>query len=510
MNAMNQDLPTTPTTPTTPTASAPARPAVGTRAPDPRPDGRRPPRRRASERAVAAAERIDLHDVVAVGTRRALEIWLGTTVDPRARADQLADLSDAQVRTVVGLLDPTTARDLLTSLDPHDTRDVLGVVPAHLAAGLVESLETDEAAEVLRVLGEEDRAAVLAAMTRSRSAVMRGLLTWPEESVAAQMSVDLVTLAPTMTVRQAVDHLRDRLPAGTGDTGQAPAEVLVTAEQGSGAALLGVVTYRDLVLAAPELLVADLMRTELVTVDPTEDQERAARLLRTHRLTVLPVVDDGRLLGVLTAEDVADIVEEEATEDAVRQGGAEPLDVPYLRASPWMLWRKRIVWMLALFLAEMYTGSVLRAFEDELATVVALTFFVPLLIGTGGNSGTQITTTLIRAMATGEVRLRDVGRVLGKELTTGSMIALTMAAAAWIRAWTLGVGPEVGATVAVSAAAIVLWSSLIASVLPLVLRRIGIDPAVVSGPMIATIVDGTGLMIYFTVARLFITALSGT
>ena len=149
------------------------------------------------------------------------------------------------------------------------------------------------------------------------------------------------------------------------------------------------------------------MTGSCVTVEPTADQDAAARLLHRHRLTALPVVADGQLLGVLTLDDVADIVEEEATEDAVSQGGAQPLDVPYLRASPWQLWRKRIGWLLILFLAEMYTGTVLRAFEEELETVIALAAFIPLLIGTGGNAGTQITTPLIRAMAVGEVRFRD-------------------------------------------------------------------------------------------------------
>lgn len=307
-----------------------------------------------------------------------------------------------------------------------------------------------------------------------------------------------------MTVRQAVDAVREQTASATEG-----GEVYVTEDRdaGAGPALLGAVSFRDLVLAAPDRPVDELVRRDVVQVAPTADQERAARLLHRHHLAALPVVDDGRLLGVLTRDDVADIVEEEATEDAVRQGGAQPLDVPYLRASPWMLWRKRVPWMLALFVAEMYTGTVLRAFEDELETVIALAFFVPLLIGTGGNAGTQITATLIRAMAVGEVRLRDVGRVLRKEVGTGVLVAASIAVVGWVRAWTLGVGPEVAMTVAVSAAAIILWSSLVASVLPLLLRRVGVDPAVVSGPLITTLVDGTGLIIYFEVARLLIGSL---
>ena len=207
--------------------------------------------------------------------------------------------------------------------------------------------------------------------------------------------------------------------------------------------------------------------------------------------------------------DANDILRREATADAERQGGSAPLEVPYLRASPWRLWRKRIVWLLVLFAAEAYTSTVLRAFEQEMETVIALAFFIPLLIGTGGNTGTQITTTLVRALATEQVRLRDLPRIVGKEMSTGFLVAATMAAAALIRAWMLGVGVEVTITVCLTVTAIVLWSSLVASILPPTIKRLRLDPAVVSAPMISTIVDGTGLMIYFAIAHLTIPQLAG-
>jgi magnesium transporter len=455
-----------------------------------------PPRRRPSD--------LDLADALTRGTSAAVAAWLATTRDRQVVADQVAALTDAQVRALVRLLDRSTAAALLRSLDPHAAAEVLRVAPPATAAGLVGELDADEAAELLRVLPDDEREELLRATDAPRAGVIRGLLAWPADSAAARMDPDVPTVRPTMTVRAAIEALRAQ-PEASGRSG----EVYVTGApaRGSDPELLGVVAFRDLVLASPDLLVAELVRDVAVTVEPTADRETAARLVRAHRLAALPVVDRGRLLGVLTPDDVAEITEQEATEDAERQGGAEPLDVPYLRASPLLLWRKRIVWMLALFVAEMYTGTVLRAFEDELSTVIALSFFVPLLIGTGGNTGTQVTTTLIRAMAVGQVRLRDVGRVVRKEVTTGAMTAVTIATVGWLRAWTLGVGSEVAVTVAAAAGAIVLWSSLVASVLPLVLRRIGVDPAVVSGPMITTLVDGTGLILYFEVAKLLIPSL---
>ena len=218
---------------------------------------------------------------------------------------------------------------------------------------------------------------------------------------------------------------------------------------------------------------------------------------------------DGRLLGILTEDHALDIIADETTEDAEKQGGSTPLEVPYLQASPWLLWRKRIVWLLVLFAAEAYTGTVLRAFEDEMEAVVALAFFIPLLIGTGGNTGTQITTTLVRAMGMGQVRLRDLPAVVAKEMSTGFLIAIAMALAALIRAWSLGVGPQITLTVCLTVAAIVMWSAFVSSILPLVLKKVRVDPAVVSAPMIATIVDGTGLMIYFMVAHATLPQLAG-
>jgi magnesium transporter len=221
-----------------------------------------------------------------------------------------------------------------------------------------------------------------------------------------------------------------------------------------------------------------------------------------HDLLAIPVVDErGRLLGVVTVDDVADVLEQEATEDTEKLGGSEPLGKPYLRASPWELVSKRVRWLILLFVASAYTGSVLQAFEDELAQMVVLALFIPMLIGTGGNTGTQITTTVTRALATGDVRLGDALRVFRKEMGAAVVLAALMAVATFVRAWTLGVGPDVGAVVAVTAACIVVWAATVASLLPLALKRLRLDPAVVSGPFITTIVDGTGLVIYFEIAR---------
>jgi magnesium transporter len=216
------------------------------------------------------------------------------------------------------------------------------------------------------------------------------------------------------------------------------------------------------------------------------------------------VDDDDHLLGIITQDDVADVLEAEATEDIERLGGSQPLNVPYRLSSVSLLVRKRIGWLLLLFIAEAYTGSVLRAFSTELESAVALSFFIPLLIGTGGNIGSQTVTLIVRAMALNEVGLRDVGWIVWKELRVGLIMGLVMAVVALGRAQLLGVGTNVGLVVAVTILAISLWSATVAAVLPLTLRRLRIDPAVVSAPLITTLVDGTGLIIYFEIAKVLL------
>ncbi|MGB3480627.1 MAG: magnesium transporter [Mycobacterium sp.] len=447
-----------------------------------------------------------MKDAVASGQSDVITSWMRAVTDPTERARQVAALAPAEMRSLGNLLDAKAGIQLYVSVDDQLAATVLRTLPAQRVAQFLDLLDSDHAGNVLREVDGNQREEWLTALPLERANVLRGLLSWPEDSAAAHMVPETLTVRSTMTAAEAVDAVRAHSSHVRHDS-RTGAYIYVTDEDNR---LLGVVPFRALVLAGATRTVTDLMDEDVIAVSPLTDKEDAAQVLMDYRLVALPVIDaDRRLLGVLTEDDAGDIAEEEATEDAEKQGGSAPLEVPYLRASPWRLWKKRIVWLLVLFAAEAYTGTVLRAFEDELEAVVALAFFIPLLIGTGGNTGTQITTTLVRAMATGQVRFRDLPQVLAKEMSTGVLIALAMAGAALIRAWTLGVGPEVTLTVTMAVAAIVMWSSLIASVLPLVLKKVGVDPAVVSAPMIATVVDGTGLLIYFWIASVTLSELAG-
>lgn len=423
----------------------------------------------------------------------ALQGWLGNNLDPVQRADQLLTLRPEELNCIFDTLPTEQGAALLSSL----SADVAGRLLLRLHASLIGVLQgaipRRDMLDILRRLGSSERTMLLSRFPEPAQSTFYSLLDWPPESVGANMRHEFLAISDQQTVGSAKQLIHDAW-----DNAQLFQNLyVVNAEH----RLLGSIALKSLLIADPQLPVSDLMDRDTVRINARADQEMAARLLIDRDISTLPVEEKGKLVGIFHVDDAADILELESTEDAEMQGGSSPLDTPYLQATPWQLWRKRVGWLLILFVAEAYTGTVLRAFEEQLEAAIALAFFIPLLIGTGGNSGTQITTTIVRAMAVGEVSMRNLGTVLKKELSTGLLISAAIAVAAWIRAWSLGVGPEIGMVVTLTIIAIVLWSATVASIIPMVLRRFRIDPAVVSAPFIATLVDGTGLIIYFEMAK---------
>ncbi|AXV18880.1 MULTISPECIES: magnesium transporter [Aeromonas] len=423
----------------------------------------------------------------------ALQGWLEHNLDPVQRADQLLTLRPEELNCIFDTLPIPQGAELLGSLSAESAGRLLQRLHGSIVSVLQEAIPRREMVAILRKLGRQDRTMLLARFPTQAQAMYYSLLDWPTESVGANMRHEYLAVREEDTVGHAKQLIHDAW-----DNAQLFRHIYVVNGDGR---LQGSLSLKTLLIADPLASVATLMDRETVRINARADQELAARLLIDRDLSVLPVEDQGRLVGIFHVDDAADILELESTEDAEMQGGSSPLDTPYLQATPWQLWRKRVGWLLILFVAEAYTGTVLRAFEEQLEAAIALAFFIPLLIGTGGNSGTQITTTIVRAMAVGEVSLRNLGTVLKKELSTGLLISGAIAMAAWVRAWSLGVGPQIGMVVTFTIIAIVLWSATVASIIPMVLRRFRIDPAVVSAPFIATLVDGTGLIIYFEMAK---------
>jgi magnesium transporter len=415
-----------------------------------------------------------------------------------AAIDVLDALDATQLSLLFTTLGEDSLGDLIAELDPHDAARILSRMSNAQVADLLEAIPPDEATDIVEVIEPQAAEAILFEMQPQEASEIRTLLAYPSDTAGGIMTLELVSVSPELRADQTVVALRQ-----VAQETESISYVYVVDDRER---LLGVLPLHSLVLSRPDARVRDLMIHDVVEVLVDADQETAARLLVDHDLLAIPVVDGERhLLGIITADDVAEVLEREATEDFERLGGSEPLDEPYLRASPLLLVRKRIVWLFVLFFAQAYTGSVINYFSADLEQVVALALFIPMLIGIGGNVGSQVVTTIIRAMAIGEVRFRDTLRILRKEVITALMLGAILAGLSFGRALLLpDVSVNIGLTVAVAVSTIVLWAAMVGAILPLVLRQLRVDPAVVSAPLITTLVDGTGLLIYFMAARIML------
>lgn len=409
----------------------------------------------------------------------------------------LMHLPSAELAELDPLIGTERLADAFAQLDPSDAARLLVRLSRSHAADILEEMEPDDATDVVEELGAAEAEGILGEMAAAEAREIRQLMTYPSDTAGGRMSPDFVWISPELTVAAAMRVIR----AQAENVETIYYAYVIDRERH----LLGVASLRQMVMAEPQQRISDIMRRQVIRLPATIDQEEAARVLMAHDFVALPVVDDdGRLVGLITADDVADVLQEEASEDIERLGGSEPLSEPYLSTSLFGLFRRRIPWLLVLFLAGTYTSFVLEAFSGTLERAVALAFFIPLLIGTGGNVGSQIVTTVVRAMAVGDVAAGDGWRVVRKELVLAVGVGAIMATAMLLRAETMAVGPGVALVVTLAAAFIVVWSAFIASVLPLLIQRFHVDPAVVSAPLLVTVVDGTGLFIYLTLAALLL------
>lgn len=411
----------------------------------------------------------------------------------------LEDLSGNELARLFAFLGEDALGALLARLDHRDAAGILTRMSSSQAADILESIGPDDATDIVQVINASDPESVeniLVAMDPEEADEIRELLPYGEETAGGLMTPEFVAVFPELRADETVTALRQ-----VADEIDNVQYVYVIDRDEK---LLGTLSLHRLVLSAPNARVGDLMSTESWSVRANEDQEIAARIVTERALMALPVVDDvGRLLGIITRDDIDEIIEDEATEDMERLGGSNPLYVPYLRATPLLLFRKRIVWLLVLFFAQFITVSIQEHYEYLLAQVTLLAVFIPILIGTGGNVGSQTVSTLIRALAVGEVQTRHIFRIIGKETLTGLLLGVVMGSLMFGRALLVGDGSNWNLALVVGLTILVLttWAATVGAMLPIVLSRLKMDPAVVSAPFIASFVDGTGLIIYFTLAR---------
>jgi magnesium transporter len=422
----------------------------------------------------------------------ALAAWLEST-GTLDIADELARLDPADMAVAFRLLDRDRALAVFEQLDPVHQQEVLEGLRDDRFRQLVEDMDPDDRARLVGEVPATVATRVLSGLSPQERAMTAALLGYPEESAGRLMTPEYVNLRETMTVTDALTKVRR-----SGEHAETVYTLLVTDDQRH---LRGIVSLRQLVLAGPGERVGDLMTTQVHSVHATDDQEMAARLLQEAGVLALPVLDsEDRLVGVITVDDAMEVIEAEQTEDLAYHGASMPLGRPYLRASAFGLARSRAVWLLVLIVAAALTVNVLQFFEDTLAQVVTLALFIPMLIGTGGNAGAQASTVVIRAMAVGEVRFADLPHVVWREARVGVLLGGMLALGGFLPA-ALIFDADIALIISITLISICTWATLAGSTLPLLARRAGVDPAVVSAPLITTLVDATGLIIYFVVAK---------
>jgi magnesium transporter len=401
------------------------------------------------------------------------------------------------------LLPPASADDFFLSLSSQEQAGLLLALLPGERRTWMRVLAPDDAADVIQHLPPDERGTFLGLLDDTSRREVQALLAYEEDEAGGLMNPRFVRVRPESSIDEALSYLRKqaREKVETVYYGY----VLDPAQH-----LLGVVSLRQLFQAAPGKVVRDVMRTDLVTVTEETDQEEVGRLFAEHHLAAIPVIDAHRhMKGIVTVDDIVSVVQEEATEDIQKVGGMEALDAPYFEVGFFAMLKKRAGWLLVLFVSEMLTATAMSRYEAEIARAVVLSLFVPLIISSGGNAGSQASTLIIRSLALTEVRLRDWWRVMRRELLSGLALGGVLGVVGLIRilVWEAVFhsygehATRVAITVGVSVLGVVMWGTLSGSMLPFALRRLGFDPASASAPFVATLVDVSGLVIYFTTAE---------
>ena len=409
----------------------------------------------------------------------------------------ISHMSIHRAASVFKILDLSAQKHIIRELPPFKTAELLNVLSPDDRTDFLEELPSNAVRELIKLLDPEERKTTLS------------LLGYPEDSIGRLMTPDYVYVYPQNTVEEVFATIRKH-----GKDSETINVIYVINEKGE---LLDDIRIRDFILSQPNKKVADLMDNRVTSLNAYDDQEKASEVFKKENRVAIPVVSQSnKLLGIVTIDDMLWVAEEEFSEDMQKMGGTEALEQPYLEIPLFKLFQKRIVWLIVLFLGEMLTATAMGYFQDEIAKAVVLALFVPLIISSGGNSGSQASTLIIQAMAVGEIKLTDWWRVLRREILSGLLLGTALGLIGFLRVvlWSqifpdvYGVHYiEIGFVVGISLLGVVLWGTLSGSMLPIFLKKLGADPAVSSAPFVATLVDVTGLVIYFFTAFLFLKGL---
>ena len=420
-------------------------------------------------------------------------------------AEFLSKIDDNRMPMVFRLLSKETAADVFANFEAPEQERIINSITDSELAGIMEELYVDDAVDIVEELPANVVKRVMRAATPQTRNLINQYLHYPENSAGSIMTAEFVDLKKYMSVKESIARIRR--------IGEDRETIYVCFVIAADRRLEGIVTVKDLLLSDDDTVIEDLMETNVVFASTTEDQESVSEKFADYDLMALPVVDnEGRLVGIVTVDDVMDVMEQEATEDIEKLAGMLPSDKPYSRTGIVEIWKNRIPWLMFLMLSATFTSMILTSFEDMLAVQAGLVAFIPMLMGTGGNSGAQASTAVIRALSLGDIEPRDALSVMWRELRVAFLCGLALAAVNFVKMLLLdgmilhndAVTVPVAATVSMSIVFIVLFAKSVGSMLPILAEKLGVGPAVMATPLIATVTDAVSLLIYIYVAKLIL------
>ena len=420
-------------------------------------------------------------------------------------AEFLSEIGDNRMPMVFRLLSKETAAEVFANFDAPEQEQVINSITDSELSGILEELYVDDAVDMMEELPANVVKRVMRTATPETRKLINQYLHYPENSAGSIMTAEFIDLKKYMSVRESIARIRR--------IGEDKETIYICFVTSADRKLEGIVTVKDLLLAEDDTVIENLMDTNVIFATTTAAQESVAEKISDYDLMAIPVVDlEGRLVGIVTVDDVIDVMEEETTEDFEIMAGMTPSDKPYSRTGTLEMWKNRIPWLMFLMLSATFTSMILTKFEDMLAVQAGLVAFIPMLMGTGGNSGAQASTAVIRSLSLGDTEPKDAFRVMWKEWRVAAICGITLAAVNFVKMLLLdgmllhndSVTIAVAATVSVSIVFIVMFAKVVGSMLPIIAEKVGVDPAVMANPLISTVTDAVSLLIYINVARLIL------
>lgn len=421
-----------------------------------------------------------------------------STLDEADIAEILEEVTDENLIKIFRLLPKDLAASVFSELEVDKEQTIINSLSTKEAASIVDNMYSDDATDLMEELPANVVSRILSKTTDETRKSINSLLMYPQDSAGSIMTVEVVDFKENITVKEAISKLRKlEVDVETIDY----CYVLDNKRT-----LLGIVSLKQLLFATSETLIKDIMEKDVIYLNTLDDQEEVAYKFKKYDLTVMPVVDkEKRLVGIITIDDIVDIIEEETTEDIEKMAGIISSDKPYMKTGVLETWKKRIPWLLLLMISATFTGKIIASYETALATYVVLTAYIPMFMDTGGNAGGQVSVTIIRGLSLNEIKYKDVFKIIWKEFRVGVLIGLTLAIANFVKLILIdGVGATIALVICLTLIVTVVLAKLIGALLPIVAKRLGFDPAVMASPFITTIIDACSLIIYFNFAVLLL------